>query len=336
MSQEVVAKKTAAQETVASKPSKKRTIISLSIISVAAIGLGLGAGLFLHNQIAGGTLVDYGNLTADQYADDNSNLLNDYAKAKKAGGHYVSVFGSEPYKVANIALSLYSAQTHVFAQGIGSGTAKMLGMAVVQQIRSTVIRDSENYFEESNSCSGVVNLSDRMYQSGETVVRHEGKVKDSEAQIPDSYSKETTYSLEDYRKAMGRLCSDPCIYVISSKTTYVDDKATSGQKTSFSETSDGYQLELELNPTRSVINYVRQMQTISSLVSPPVFDYVHLSFTLDKDLNLSSMESHEYYYAAVSTAAGSKVEGRLRTVYQTGGNYTIPELNDPVSYRDKM
>lgn len=336
MSQEAAARDAPAEEAVLHKSSKKRIIVSLSIISVAAIGLGLGAGFFLHNQIAGGTLTDYNNVNADDYVDDNTNLLNDYAKVKKAGGHYLVAYEKEPYKVANIAYGLYSKETHLFAQGIGSGTAKMLGIAIVQQIRSTVIRDNDNYFEESCSCSKVVNLADRMYQSGDSVVRNEGKVKDANAEIPENFTKATPYSLPDYRKAMGRLLSDPCIYLISSKTTYLDETATSGAKTSFSETNGGYALELELDPVHSVINYVRQMQTISSLVSPPAFTYVHLSLSLDKDLNLLSMETHEYYYAAVSTAAGSYVEGRLRTVYQSGGNYTIPELNDPVSYREKM
>lgn len=336
MPQDVAVRDTSAQEAAPKKPSKKRTIISLSIISVTAIGLGLGAGFFLHNQIAGGTLADYNNVNATDYVDDNTNLLNEYAKVKKAGGDYLSAYQKEPYKVANIAYGLYSKETHLFAQGIGSGTAKMFGMAIVQQIRSTVIRDNDNYFEESCSCSKVVNLADRMYQSGDSVVRNEGKVKDSNAEIPESFTKATTYTLPEYRQAMGRLLSDPCIYLISSKTTFLDETATSGVKTSFSKNESGYALELELDPAHSVINYVRQMQTISSLVSPPAFTYVHLSLSLDKDLNPLAMETHEYYYAAVSTAAGSYVEGRLRTVYQSGGNYTIPELNNPVTYREKM
>jgi hypothetical protein len=281
-------------------------------------------------------MANYDNINANDYVDDTSNLMNEYAKTKKAGGDYVAAYGAKPYQVCTIAYSLFTSHANCYAQGIGTGTARVMGAAVVQNIRSTAIRKGDSYFEESGSCSSAVNLLDRMYQDGTSVIRHEGKVKDSEAEIPDHFDKVTTYTFDDYRQAMGRLPSDPLIYLVSSKTTYLDETAKSGAKTSFTKIADGYDLELELKPTRSVVNYVRQMVTISSLASPPAFDYVHLSLDLDKDLNLRSMETHEHYYAAVSSTIGSYVEGRLRTVYQTDGNYTIPELTDPIPYRETM
>lgn len=314
------------------KTSKKGKIISLSIIAVAAIGLGLGTGFFLHNQLAGGVQTDYTKVNTDTLVDDNTALLKTYEATKKSGGDYLTAFQSKPYQVANIAFQLYGAHEHSFAQGKGVGKAVALGFEVNQQIRSTVIRDKDQYFEESLSLSGMVNLADRMYQEGDQVVRHEGKVDSKNVEVPANLDKSTTYTLTDYAKAMGRDLDNPCIYIVSSKTTYLDSTAKSGQATSFSKSDDGYLLELELHPVYSIVNYVKQMQTISSLYSQPSFQYVHLTLSLDSDLNLRSLKTHEYYWAATSATVGSYVEGTLTTTYQTDGSYTIPELMTPVTY----
>lgn len=336
MSEEVAVREqeNVAQEGHAKKTSRKRTVISLSIISMTAIGLGLGAAFFLHSQLAGGVTTDYTKIDANKLTDDNASLLSTYSSVKKAGGDYVSAFSSKPYQVANIAFQLFSAHDHCFAQGKGVGSAKLFGGSVNQDIRSTVIKDGDHYFEESLSLSGVVNLADRMYQEGDTVVRHVGKVASGDVEKPASLDEGTTYTIPNYQEAMGRDLSNPCIYIVSSKTTYLDQTATSGKPTSFTKTADGYSLELELK-TKAVVNYVKQMQTISSLYSKPSFTYVHLSFTLDKDLNPLTMTSHEFYHASTGPAVGSDVEGTLTTHYQTDGSYTIPALMTPISYWTK-
>jgi len=218
MSEEVIVREqgNAAQEDGVSKPSKKRTILSLSIISMTAIGLGLGAAFFFHSQLAGGVTTDYTKIDADKLADDNTALLTAYSSVKKAGGDYVSAFSSKPYQVANIAFQLFSAHEHCFAQGKGVGSAKLFGGSVNQNIRSTVIKDGDHYFEESLSLSGVVNLADRMYQENNMVVRHVGRVASGDVEKPASLDEGTTYTIPNYQKAMGRDLSNPCIYIISS------------------------------------------------------------------------------------------------------------------------
>jgi len=337
MSEATIQEKTneASTAAVSKKPSKKSTIISLSIVSVTAIGLGLGAGFFLHSQLAGGETTDYTKINTAKLTDDNTSLLKTYSSVKEKGGDYLTAFSGKPYQVANIALQLFSAHEHCYAQGKGVGRAVAMGFPVDQEIRSTVIKNGSKYFEESLSLSSAVNLADRMFQEGDSVQRYIGKVKSGNVEVPESFGdKPTTYTLASYAEAMGRDLDNPCIYVISSKTTYLDDTAKSGVATSFTKKSDGgYDLELELKEGYAVVNYVKQMQTISSLASKPSFKYVHLSFDLDKDLNLKSMTSHEYYWAAVSAALGSNVEGKLKTVYETDGDYTIPELMTPITYR---
>jgi hypothetical protein len=316
------------------KSSKLGKVVAISLVSLSAIGLGLGAGLYLHSQLKGAAEVQY-ETDADKYADaiTSDQYLSNYKAAKLSG--VVAYYQAKPYEAANTAFALYSQHEKAMAQGVGTGTAKVMGISVVQEIRSTVIRHQDHYFEESLSYSSQVNLADRMYQSKD-VTRYQGKVVDGQVEKPASFDEGTSYSLDGYKEAMGRYVSTPCIYTISSKTTLMNDTTKSGEFTSFSENSDGYLLELELNPYRSVLHYVIQMQTISSLASKPTFTYVHLSFQLNKNFELISMSSHEYYYAAVNANVGSFVEGRMTTKYSTDGDYSYPAEKEltPLTYWD--
>jgi hypothetical protein len=286
--------------------------------------------LFLHNLFNGDT-TDYSNVDATALADDNAALLAKYKSITNtgAGVDYVSEF--KPYQAANIAFSLFLQQEHSFSQGIGLADA---GMAK-QDIRSTIIRNANDYFEESLSYSSFVNLADRMYQSGESVNQYVGTCLNGDVekgQFPDT---PTNYTLDEYRTRMGRLVSDNFIYVVSSKTTLNGEVANgSGVVTSFSKSDSGYQIELELNPVKSVVNYVKQMKTISSLKDYPSFTYVHLSVVTDANLNLQSLTSKEHYYAQTGSGVGSWITASMRTVYETDQTYAIPALSQPETYRE--
>lgn len=315
-------------------PSKKRTIIFISCLSVTAIALGVGAGFYLHNLLNSGVSTDYGNANAADYVEDDPNLLKDYQAVKDSGGDYVSAYAKKPYKVANIAYALYCKHEHTKSQGVGSGTAILGAINVDQQIRSTLIRNGDSYFEESLSASSVVQLADRMYQDT-SVVSYHGTVTPSEVETPRNFGKAVEYTKDEYKDLMGKTLNIPCIYIISGKTTYVNSTAYSGTPTSFKKNEDGsFALELELTRSSSVLNYVKQMQSISDLYDKPSFTYVHLSFDLDKDLNLKSMTSNEFYFARTQKNVGSNVRGTLKTIYEWDGDYQIPDLNTPVKYWD--
>lgn len=313
---------------------KKKAIVFVSCLSVVAIALGVGAGFLMHSFLNSGVSVDYDNTDANDYIENDPSLLNAYRNVKNSGGDYVSAYSKKPYKVANIAYALFSAHKNTFAQGVGSGTAILGIFNVNQQIRSTIIKQGSSYFEESLSASSVVQLADRMYQ-GTSVKVYRGKVDSSNVEAPRAFGDAIEYTRSEYKSMMGKTLDIPCIYIISKKTTYVNSTAPSGTPTSFAKNDDGtYSLELELHPRTSVLNYVKQMKSISNLYDEPSFKYVHLSFKLDEDLNLLTMTSHEFYFARTQKNIGSNVEGVLKTVFKTDGNYAIPELNAPLAYWD--
>lgn len=318
-------------EAVAEKENKKKfnvkRLILVSCISLSAIGLGVGTGFFLHGLFAGGE-TNYGSLEAGDLVDNNNDLMTKYQQALKSGADFSTAL--QPFEAANVAFSLFTSQEHYFAQGIGVADAGITSQA----IRSTFVRDGSKTFEESLSYSSFVNLADRMYQENSTVTQYLGTCQGGNVEVGTFNKAGTDYTLDEYRARMGRTVSEVFIYVVSSKTTLTGDvQGGSGVATSFSKGSEGYQIELELDPVSSVINYVKQMKTISSLAKYPSFNYVHLSLELDSKLNLVSVSSKENYYAKTSAGVGSTITGTMRTVYESGGSYAIPELNTPEAYR---
>ncbi|MCH3908865.1 MAG: hypothetical protein LKF75_01690 [Bacilli bacterium] len=318
------------EQVVENKTQKKGWITAgiVTIVSVSAIALGLFAGYYLKYFFSGDDGIDYDNINVDNLADDNAALIKKYENSVAAGTNdFTEVFKS--YEAANVGFTLFCNEEHSMAQGKGVGDAGI----TAQAIRSTIIRDSDSYFEESLSYSSFVNIADRMYQSGESVQQYVGNCKNGDVETGTYPSDGTTYTLSEYSARMGRTVSDRFIYVVSSKTTMTgEEDGTSGTATSFVKNDSGYQIELELNPVSSVVNYVKQMQTLSNLASKPSFSYVHLSITLNSDLQLVSMTSTENYYAKTSLGIGSKVTGTLTTEFSTGGSYAVPELNDPITY----
>lgn len=330
-------------------PTKKKlrlsVVITISVVSVLAIAGGIGTGIYLSNALKAPTNQAQENKDVSGLYDDTSALLKNYQDIQDAGGDFVTAYGQKPYLAIEAAYLLFQNHAHTFAQGIGTGTANVLGIAITQDIRSTQIRDENEYFEESLSQSNFVNIADRMYQKND-VIRYVGKTVSGSVDKVDSLDEGTRYSFDDYRALMGRLLSDPSSYIVSSKTVYLSDLTPSGTPTSFKKTSDGYQVELELKCYNkdtagnvvnwAITNYVKQMKSISDLASYPKFSYCHLSFSLDSSLNLLSSVAHEYYSATTSSGASSNVEGLLRTVYESDGAYTIPTGKEPVVYRSEQ
>ena len=75
---------------------------------------------------------------------------------------------------------------------------------------------------------------------------------------------------------------------------------------------------------KSVYRYKKQMIAMSSLTSAPQFQKLHLTFTLDKDLNLKSLRSDEEY--TVNVVGTNKTEGFFETKYYHDASDSIPEI----------
>ena len=317
---------------------KSKSILLMSIGIVRSSGLGVGLGYVLSNF--------FPHVVKDvKYDFDEKYLRADsdacLKKFEKFDGSEKAFDGKSMagWEIINASLKKFESQESNMSQGIGFAKARVGPIDVVQQIRSTMYRVDDSYFEESLSKSSVVNVAWRMYQNGDETKRYKGACPSNvEKPVFDANASPSTYTESEYFDYAGRnLDGSSCIYLISDKTLSSENqKVTSGlPKNEIKKNEDGtYTISVELDPRKSVVNYIRQMKATTDMNGNPVFDYVHLSWTVTKNGDLISSVSNEKYFA--STPQGSSnLEGQLVTHYSVGGNYKIPELNTPIVYENK-
>lgn len=301
---------------------QKKTKIGIAIASgVLVVALGVTSGLLIAGALQPSREYDFetGGVM------DRAKLLDAYEElGNPKEVDYTEEF--TPAEAANLAYALFERNESFATRGEGLATALF---GVRQEIFSTQIREEDSYFEESNSKSSFVNVAWRMYEEGDETIQYKGVVGDNVEEA--TFEEEgVTYDNEEYSERMGRNVHSVETYVINSETV-LTGKAEGDMHgvTSFERTEDGYRLELELDPETSVVNYVRQMKTISSLADYPYFYWVHLTFELREDLTLVSLLAEESYKAKLSSIISSDVESSLLTTFHVGSDYDIPLLNAP-------
>ena len=299
----------------------KRIVLKSAILGTVAMTLGVGAGFGVYYFVEKSKGGDYSNVDVAAITDDLGKAQEKYNSAKRSGTPLESAL--KPSEMVNVALAKFSALESSKTIGLGKATAAN----VDQIIQSIQIRDGDLYFEESNSESSVVKLYDRMYQEGETTSCYWGQ------SLEYSKNEKKEYSNSDYADLMGRNVSDCMIYVISSKTTITKEetaKKLSGKGASkIQKEGNGYTVDLELNPQKAVVNYVKQMKNISGLKDYPAFSYCHLTFHLSEDLMPIDFTSYEKYNATKqSMPIPVEITGSLTTYFYTEGGYKIPGLGD--------
>lgn len=325
------------------KKSKSKSylngMIGIGIGLVLAISLGVGTGYILS-----GVFPPY------QKPDLTSDLdpLN-YAVSAKEKAKLLESYKGDPlhtklkkWDLINAAFSKFENSKYNQSKGIGKAAAIIGPLRVDQQIRSTMIRNDESFFEESLSRSSAVKVAWRMYQDnnkdGKTY-RYKGDCpNDVEKPVFNANAEPTMVATEEeYLEAAGRnLDGNASIYIVSEKTMASSEQdVTSGLPFEEIKTNDdgSYTINLELNPLLSTLYYVRQMKQTTPMNSTPIFDYVHLSVTFTKDLDLISSTSTERYFA--STPSGSSnIEGALTTTFSVGNadSFVIPSLTDVLPY----
>lgn len=271
----------------------KRTIVTIVGV-VGAIAVGALIGFLLAFQLSPKG-IDYSGINDSEYEDNIEDIYNGYFKNPKDPLSYT------PNDLANISIYKYSLEKYTRSDI----RAEAVSLGVKQTTYGTSIKNDTEFFNESVSQSSFVKVAKRFYESGDEVEVYNGTIV-NDSGVSATYSDVVEYKLDDYVSTWGKDLADPVIYIISSKTTLDTSKVE--------ETSEGYLISLDLDPLTSVVNYVKQMVQMSNLSDPPQFDYVHLEFSLDKDLNLKQLYVHEAY-----------------NVWVFGKNYTESTLTEKYS-----
>lgn len=293
----------------------KKTIIVTSLVAATAIGLGVGGGFLIRSFIKPSQDADY-NFDTAGLKDDIASIRVKYDKAKASGTPLETALS--PSDMVNLGYDNFTKLSSNKAVGYGA----TVSAGITQVIESITVKNGARSFEESNS-SGVVNLYDRMYEEGDAVTTYWGSDLNYANHTPK------TYTTEEYAALMGRKVSEPTTYLISNKTIFKSEANNlSGDGiSSIAKTSSGYTVEIELNPVKGVVNYVKQMVTISELAKEPVFYFCHLTFHLDEQLNLVDCKTHEKYNVVkASIPLPVDCVGTITYKYFTSGTYEIPEV----------
>ena len=295
-------------------------IIALSLAG-GATAIGVPTGIYLANSLKQPT-IDYSAMETDGYSYD---MAAGRAKYAACSGDYSTL---APEDAFNISLDLLNGIEHYRTQGIGEAKA----LFITQEIRSTIVRDGDSYFEESLSASDsslTPSCAWRMYQTDDGVTQYQGTLNSGTYEAATFDADEgMEFDHEAYRERMGRLISDRTIFVVSKSTVVAD-------QSSFAKEGDGYRLSIVLDPVLSVVNYVKQMVTVSNLPSAPTFNSLSIEMTFDKDLYPVTLTTEESYQADSGMGISATVNGSLTTYFDLEGQFEIPPLNEPETYIER-
>ena len=297
--------------------TRKGKIIGIIFAVITPISLGVVAGVVFAKFFVA-KKADYSDLNASDLMINMDVVLQKYEDCVKSGTPIEE--GMNSYEIVNLAYYNYSNHENSRSFTIGSANAAIVN----QSIRGCTIREGNNYLEESISKSNMVALATRMYQKEDgSVDLHRGEAVDEvTASWGDSHYE---YTHDEFINDFGKTPSTSLIYIISKKTML------SGTD-SVQKTADGYSISMSLHPRKSVVNYVKQMKSISNLADYPAFDKIEISFNISNDLIIEKMHVNESYYALKEANLGADTSADVNVYYAVDGGFTIPSLSEPITY----
>lgn len=291
------------------KKIKVSTIVTTSIVVTVAISSGLILGIYFGKNMSE-PKTNYLSFDFNNYEDDNEALYKRYQSNQAVDAY-------KPYELVNIAIEKFARNEHTKTVTHGVVEAAI----VKQQIFAEDVRNGNEWYTESLSYSSIVQCGVRFYQHTDSIDEYTASKVDKtgKATFPERNKKTVTYA--EHEENWGKTLKRPVIFIISSKTVL--------DNTTF-KTDNGYDITLSLDPTLSVLRYVRQMKSISDLERYPEFKSVDVTFSLDKDLNLVQMKTVENY--TVYVVGKNESVGKLTVDYYHDVNEAIPALDSNYPY----
>lgn len=287
-----------------------KNIVITSIVVVSAISGGLAIGLLLGKAFSTGKAATFDNPIDTDIEDDYEALLARYDENQDINEY-------RPYELANISWLHFAQEENTRTVSYGTVTAAI----VKQKIFASDVKVGDRYFTESLSHSSIKKCGFRYYQQGEYVNYYEGKnIAENGTATWDSEGK-VTLSLANFEEKWGKTLDRPIIYNISSKTVLSE---------ALKENNDEYVVDLDLDPETAPARYVRQMVSMSNLESVPSFKSIHLTFTMDKNLNIKQFDVKEAYVVYVVGKNDSSAE--LTEYFYHNSDASIPELDTDINY----
>ncbi len=261
-----------------SKPKKirRKTIIIYSSIGAGVIALGAAGGI-LAGSYFWKAPNPYASLDIDTVEVDYAEVYEKFKQTtpEKALTEFSDV------ELVNIAYLQLQDIDNFYS--ISTGSVKAAG--VTQSILSTLIKNDQNYFEENLTESMFVKGANRFYQDETNVKWYKGKYSSGTGNY--SKAKIKDYTIDEFDEEWGKTLNHPLPYIVTNKTCMSHTRTNN---------SDGsITFTLELDPTYSVLKYVKTMVMNGGLEDPPVFHSINMSLTIDKNIYIQKYENDEIY-----------------------------------------
>ena len=295
-----------------------KTLLTYILLVGIAGTAGTGTGVILKRTVGPIDEIYPPGFSADEYKDDVDALYLSYLEKDAQGVDVTRAFKNS--QLVNIGLEKYRRCENSYSITIG-----IADTIVSQAIRNAQIKNGDEYFEESLSYSGAVQLANRVRQTGKdgSVRLYTGSISSLDSVNYSETYKE--YAHDAYKEYLGKTLDEMFIYIISEKTVLSSSKQYK---------EDGsFTITLSLDPNISTYYYKYQMKNISGLSNLPPFTRVDQIYSFDKDLNLTHVKIDEDFTATkAGIPVAAKTNNRLDIYYYPDTFRKIPEYNEKVDY----
>lgn len=292
--------------------------------------LGIATGIFLGSWYSYSLLtntVDYSNYTvaelSDSYEDVISKVLNISKPTKNDLENWLTIAKEKNLTPANLLpsenfiLAEYNASKAKSFKAIGNGMVETIAS---QSVYSEKLYDGNAYFFSSIS-KGMLTIANLSYMkaNSSTVKLIKGtNVTPTSA----TWNGETkSYTPDQYYDLAGGTPDKINSYIISSKTL-LNNRTEDVSKTTYND-KPVYKFSFQLDPVKSVINYVKQVKLTSGLSDYPTFNDITQTVYIDENWNFVRIEIVENYRVTFS-GLQPKCKGTLNTDFTFNEPVTLP------------
>ena len=204
-------------------------------------------------------------------------------------------------------------------EGEGLVKAKAMGMIVNQTIDALTIRVRDRIYFENISVSRFAKAINRFYATNDDIEHYEGSLSGSTVSWNQSPVNDIK-TMDEYQAKFSCTLTDYMTYIVSSKTVVSESAVTIDE-------NGNYVFELELDKSKAVVNYVKNMKVTGGLSEYPDFtSNPKIKITMDANYRILVFTSNETYNAKMGITASSVAT--LTNTFSYDEDFTIPAKTD--------
>lgn len=289
-------------------PGKKR--IMINIIAMALIGVitGFCVGMYLVGN----------QLDPNRYNFDVASLQDNVAEIRTESNRKTPIeLGA--IKCGVLAFDTTFKAERVKIEGKGLVKAKAMGMIVNQTIDALTIRVRDQIYFENISVSRFAKAINRFYAINDDIEHYEGSLSGSTVSWKQSPVNDIK-TMDEYQAKFSCTLTDYMTYIVSSKTVVSESAVTLDE-------NGNYVFELELDKSKAVVNYVKNMKVTGKLSEYPDFkSNPKIRITMDANYRILVFTSNETYDVKMGITASSVAT--LTNIFSYDEDFTIPAKTD--------